>query len=278
MKRLTLFVLIVVLACLVFVCHVYGADGARIVQYSETDVIPIRAKLRYSTLIVLPANEEILDFTTGDRDFWIINGVHNLCYVHPAQANIQSNLNLVTASGHIYSFLLTEISNHSNEQPDLKVFVVLKKSPGDPVAASAAGPVQYVRESVVQDYKAEAEAARSMAAQAIQQAQLHARREITQYREDYAGQLHFDYRYNAKAKRPPFSVTAIYHDDKFTYIKSDAQEKPTIYERKDGKPQLVNFDYENGVYIIPEIVARGYLAIGKQRVSFERRGHAGGHL
>jgi type IV secretion system protein VirB9 len=278
MKRLTLFVLIVVLACLVFVCHVYGADGARIVQYSETDVIPIRAKLRYSTLIVLPANEEILDFTTGDRDFWIIDGVHNLCYVHPARANIQSNLNLVTASGHIYSFLLTEISNHSNQQPDLKVFVVLKKSTGDPVAASAAGPVQYIRESVVQDYKAEAEAARTMAAQAIQQAQLHARREITQYREDYAGQLHFDYRYNAKAKRPPFSVTAIYHDDKFTYIKSDAQEKPTIYERKDGKPQLVNFDYENGVYIIPEIVARGYLAIGKQRVSFERRDQAGGHL
>jgi type IV secretion system protein VirB9 len=177
-----------------------------------------------------------------------------------------------------YSFLLTEISNHSNEQPDLKVFVVLKKSPGDPVAARTAGPVQYVRESVLQDYKAEAEAARAMAARAIQQAQLQVRRETTRYREDYAGQLHFDYRYKAKAKRPPFSVTAIYHDDKFTYIKSDAQEKPTIYELKDGKPQLLNFDYENGVYIIPEIVARGYLAIGKQRVSFERRDQAGGHL
>jgi type IV secretory pathway VirB9-like protein len=110
MKRLTLFVLIVVLCCLVFVCHVYGADGARVVKYSETEIIPIRAKLRYSTLIVLPANEEILDFTTGDKDFWIINGVHNLCYVHPAQANIQSNLNLITASGHILF-----VSAHRNQ-------------------------------------------------------------------------------------------------------------------------------------------------------------------
>ena len=59
--------------------------------------------MRYTTLIVLPENEEILDFTTGDKDFWIINGAHNLCYIHPAQTRIRSNLNLITASGHVYS-------------------------------------------------------------------------------------------------------------------------------------------------------------------------------
>jgi len=97
--------------------------AARIVKYSQTDIIPIRAKIRFSTLIVLPANEEILDFTTGDKDFWIINGNHNLCYLHPAQAGIRSDLNLVTASGHVYSFLLTEISKDSEADPDLKIFV-----------------------------------------------------------------------------------------------------------------------------------------------------------
>jgi len=42
-------------------CAVSGAasEGARLVKYSETDVIPIHAKLRFSTLIVLPAEEEI---------------------------------------------------------------------------------------------------------------------------------------------------------------------------------------------------------------------------
>jgi type IV secretory pathway VirB9-like protein len=276
MKRLALCSFIVILGFPAFIGQVYAADGARVVQYSETDIIPIHAKLRYSTLIVLPANEEILDYTTGDKDFWIINGVHNLCYVHPAKADIQSNLNLVTAGGHIYSFLLTEISHQPNEQPDLKVFVVLKKSPGDPAFAGAAAPVRYVPESAVEDYKAEAEAARTQAAEAIQQAQAQARQEITRYRENYAGRLRFDYRYKSKITRPPFSVTAIYHDDKFTYIQSNAQEKPTIYELKDGKPELVNFDYENGVYIVPEIVERGYLAIGKQRASFERKEAAGG--
>src|SRR5215813_3967242 len=103
------------------------SDGARVVKYAREDIVPVHAKLRFSTLIVLPDTEEILDFTTGDREFWIINGAHNLCYVHPAQTGIRSNLNLITASGHVYSFLLTEISNEPNEQPDLKLFVEPKE-------------------------------------------------------------------------------------------------------------------------------------------------------
>src|ERR1700751_4209089 len=102
--------------------------GARVVKYSKEDIVPVHAKLRFSTLIVLPDNEEILDFTTGDREFWIINGVHNLCYIHPAQAAIRSNLNLITASGNIYSFLLTEISSEANAEPDLKLFIQLKET------------------------------------------------------------------------------------------------------------------------------------------------------
>src|SRR6266850_1542647 len=104
-----------------------AADGARIVKYGKEDIVPVHAKLRFSTLIVLPEEEEILDFTTGDREFWIINGSHNLCYVHPAQAGIRSNLNLITASGHVYSFLLTEISSDPNAQPDLKLFIEPKE-------------------------------------------------------------------------------------------------------------------------------------------------------
>ena len=107
------------------------ADGARTVQYGDTDIIPIHAKLRFSTLIVLPADEEILDATTGDKEFWIINGSHNLCYLHPAQQNIRSNLNLITASGHVYSFLLSEISKDPKADPDLKVFVERKEVSSD---------------------------------------------------------------------------------------------------------------------------------------------------
>src|SRR6266481_5499791 len=96
------FAVLVVLSALFTISPAFAeTDGARIVKYGREDIVPVHAKLRFSTLIVLPDNEEILDFTTGDREFWIINGSHNLCYVHPAQAGIRSNLNLITASGHV---------------------------------------------------------------------------------------------------------------------------------------------------------------------------------
>jgi len=245
-----------------------AAAGARVVKYSATETVAIYAKVRFSTLIVLPANEEILDYATGDKDFWIINGVHNLCYVHPARARLRSNLNLVTASGHIYSFLLTEISNKSNEEPDLKVFVVSKEEEN---LAGVDGRAHYVRASELEAYRQEADAARAESAQAVQKAQARIEQAINEYREQYPAKLQFDYAYKAKAKRPPFSVIAIYHDDKFTYIKCHAQEKPTLYEVKDGKPSLLNFDLVNGLYIIPKIVDEGHLAIGKQKVNFKRR-------
>ena len=98
--------------------------AARVVKYSKEDIVPVRAKLRFSTLIVLPEDEEILDFTTGDKEFWVINGAHNLCYVHPAQTGIRTDLHLITSAGHVYSFLLTEIGNDPTTEPDLKIFIV----------------------------------------------------------------------------------------------------------------------------------------------------------
>jgi type IV secretory pathway VirB9-like protein len=245
----------------------YGDSGARTVQYGETDIIAVHAKVRFSTLIVLPVNEEILDATTGDKEFWIINGAHNLCYLHPAQQGIRSNLNLITSTGHVYSFLLTEISNEPNGEPDLKIFVERKE---ESTISGGAGVPPLARASEVAAYKTAVDAARAQSAQAVRAAEERAQKEISQYREQYAGKLQFDYAYNAKAARPPFSVMAIYHDDKFTYIKCTAQEKPSIYEVKDGKPNLINFELTNGVYVIPKIVDQGYLALGKKKLTFER--------
>ena len=239
---------------------------ARVVNYSETDIIPIRARLRYSTLIVLPPDEEIMDFTTGDKEFWIINGIHNLCYVHPAQAGIRSNLNLVTASGHVYSFLLTEVSKEPDAEPDLKVFVTLSKQSG----STGVGSPSYVRASDIEAYKEGLATFRNEAAAQVHEAQQKAEQQIEQFKEHYPSQLTFDYILDKQAHQAPFLVSAIYHDDRFTYIQCAAREKPTVYEIKDRRPNLINFDYQNGVYVIPKILDRGYLVAGKKRVTFHR--------
>lgn len=243
--------------------------SARIVKYSQQDIIQVRAKVRFSTLIVLPQDEEILDFATGDKDFWIINGVHNLCYVHPAQTGIRSDLHLITSSGRVYSFLLTEISNEPNAEPDLKLFVEPKEQSS---IAGLGTPEGFVRASELEAYKKELAAVREQAEEEIQAADKKAVEAISKFRSDYPGKLQFDYDVDKKASADPFLVTAIFHDDTFTYIKCEATEKPSLYEIKDGKPNLINFQLENGVYIVPKVLDNAYLTIGKKKISFTRKG------
>ena len=198
----------------------------------------------------------------------MINGAHNLCYVHPAQAGIRSNLNLITASGRVYSFLLTEISNEPNAQPDLKIFVEPKEGSSVAVNSALRG---YVSAGEAQAYKKELETLRARTAEQIRVAESQSAEQVNRFRSGYATKLQFDYPFDAKASREPFLVSAIYHDDNFTYIKCAAREKPVLYEIKDGKPNLISFQVENGVYIASKIIDTGYLALGKKKLLFARR-------
>jgi type IV secretion system protein VirB9 len=40
---------------------------------------------------------------------------------------------------------------------------------------------------------------------------------------------------------------------------------------KDGKPSVVNFQVQNGTYIVPKVIERGYLALGNERLSFAQQ-------
>ena len=59
--------------------------SARTVQYHSQDIVPIHAKLKYTTLIEVPPTEKIMEAATGDKDFWVVDVVGNFCFVHPAK-------------------------------------------------------------------------------------------------------------------------------------------------------------------------------------------------
>ena len=80
---------------------------------------PLQTRLRYTTMIVLPDDEEILDVVCGDKDFWVISAAQNIAHIKPAKAGAETNVNLVTTTGNIYSFVVTE----RRGPPDLKVYV-----------------------------------------------------------------------------------------------------------------------------------------------------------
>lgn len=239
--------------------------GARVVSYSEKDVVAVRAKIRYTTLIVLPKNETILDFTCGDKEFWIVNGTANFAYVKPAKVKAETNLNLITAAGNIYSFVLREISETEGVEPDLKVFLEPKE---ESVIAAINGTPKFVTADQVEDYRQQVEIAKAEVRDAKQQAQETVDREVSRLRSEYPAKLQHSYRFPLNDKL--FRVSAIYHDDKFTYIHADPQEAPALYEFKDGKPNLVSFELKNGVYVVSKVLDNGYLAIGKKKFNFLR--------
>jgi type IV secretion system protein VirB9 len=230
----------------------HGQQQARIVKYHANDIVSVRAKMRYTTLIELPGTEKIMEVATGDKDFWIIDAVGNYCFLHPAKEGIHSNLNLITDKGTVYSFTLDDVESGD---PDLKVVI----EPSDPSSLAAANGVRQLVPA------SEVDAART----AAQMAQTRAATAVELFRSEYPTQaLKFDYVYHNES---PFDVSAIYHDDKFTYIKSSAAEKFSIYELKDGKPDLITFQLKDGTYVIPTVVDNGYLEIGKHKLSFERK-------
>jgi type IV secretion system protein VirB9 len=230
-------------------------ESARTVQYHSQDIVAIRAKVKYTTLIELPTTEKIMEAATGDKDFWIVDVVGNFCFVHPAKQGIASNLNLITDKGNIYSFTLQDISGSSAE-PDLKVIV----EPADRSAiVAASGPPQFVPAAQLEQSK-----------QQVNALQSHVEQAVDEYKSGYPTQLKFDYVY--KANQAPFDIQSIYHDDKFTYIKTNAPEKFSVYEMKDGKPNLVTYDLREGTYIIPKVMDDGYVELGKKKMSFTRKG------
>lgn len=238
---------------------------SRLIRYRERDVVQVSAKVRYTTLIVLPAQEQILDYTCGDKEYWAVDGSDNFAYIKPAKTGSATNVNLVAASGNVYSFVLQEVSEIPGAEPDLKVFV----EPVDETTLSALESApRFVPAAQVEPLRRRTAAAEAQAQAAQIDAERLIERETNQFRAEYPTALRFDYRYRPRAK--PFFVEAIYHDGRFSYIRATPEETPALYEIKDGKPNLVSFEYRDGTFVVSKVLDSGYLAIGKQKLPFRR--------
>lgn len=219
------------------------AEQARTIHYAPNEIAALRAKVRFTTVLVLPVEERILDYVIGDRDNWVIEGAENLAYLKPAKEGAATNLSLVTASGNVYAFILSEVTRGGGE-PDLKVFVVLgQESLRHPLAAP----------------------------KLVRAEDLEALKQATQEPADDQGPAVLRFEYEFERSKKPFRVSSIYHDGRRTYIHTDAPEKAALYEQQDGEPALINFTVEDGVYVVPKVLDAGYLALGKGRFYFKRR-------
>ena len=245
-------------------------NAPRTITVSEADTPPVvRAGLLQSTLILLPTEEKVANVFAGDTVDWVFDGgrvASRFVSIKPKVANTTTDVHIVSDHGNEYTLQLREVSGDEDPHFDSKVFIV----PGDKAANDRLAELPVFVPAAELD-KVKQEAATAQAAQA---ATLKA--EQTQeesYRSQYPGSLHFDYTWD-KSRGKALGLQEIWRDDKFTYLRGQFQETPALYEVKDKKPSLINFDFSGGLYTVPKELDNGYLAIGKQKVEFHRTGEA----
>ncbi len=259
-------------------CHAAGPTDTKhpllpsaprtvVVIDSETPPI-IRAGLLQSTLILLPAEEKVATVFGGDTSSWVFDGGHvasRFISIKPKVAGSSTDVHIVSDHGNEYTLALREVSSDSDAHFDSKVFV----TPGDQAGKDklAAMPV-FV--PVADLDRAKREASEAAAKEATERKAAETKAEA--YRSQYPGQLHFDYTWDRK-KAGLLGLQEVWRDDKFTYLRGKFQETPVLYETKDGKGSLINWDYNDGLYTVPKTVLQGYLTIGKQRVDFRKEGN-----
>jgi len=241
-------------------------NAPRTITVSEADTPPvIRAGLLQSTLILLPDQEKVANAFAGDTVDWVFDGGHvasRFISIKPKVAGGTTDVHIVSDHGNEYTLQLREVSGDDDPHFDSKIFI----APGDKAAKERLVEMPVFVPAAELD-KAKQEAA---AAQAAQAATLKAEKTQEEaYRSQYPGSLHFDFTWD-KSKGKELGLQAIWRDDKFTYLRGVFQETPALYEVKDKKPSLINFDFSNGLYTVPKQLENGYLVIGKQKVEFHR--------
>ncbi|MDE2942671.1 MAG: TrbG/VirB9 family P-type conjugative transfer protein [Gemmatimonadota bacterium] len=234
----------------------------------EERIPRLRARVRHTTVIVLPAGERILDFVAGDSEYWHLTGAANVAYLKPLAENAATNVALVCESGRIYSFLVSE----SGEKPP---HLVVRVEAGADAEAAFGAPGFVARSEVAAYREMAAQAvdaaglAREEAEAGIAEARGWAEAEIEAFRAAYPERLRFEYLLDRKASERPFRVEAMWHDGEFTYLRSRAQESPALYELRDGEPSLVAFDLtEDGLYVARRVLGDGWLQIGGARAGW----------
>ncbi len=244
------------------------ADG------TEEAAIAVTAQVRHTTTIVLPREESIVDVVAGDADYWDVSAAANVAYVKPLEAGIASNVTLVAESGRVWALLVAE---SSGEDPDLIVYV---EGPERPALADAprhapafvAGGVLAAHEAEEAAARAELQAIEEAAAEEVAAVWTEHDAAWTRWRDEYPRRLRFPYRLDEAAFEPPFEVEALWHDGRFTYLRSRAEESPALYELREAdrrfgrrglEPSLVSYEvHDDGLYVADHVLGPGRLRIG----------------
>ena len=216
-----------------------SSEAAKRVYLDNLDIdVVIQARVRHTTVIVLPEQENILDLVAGDTETWAVTGAANVAYIKPGEEGVNTNVALICASGNIYSFKVFE---SKRAETDLIVYVDYAALEKDKAQGKRPEPHEpkFISKMDVAIYQEAARQAERNARAAWDQADRRMQRAIDEFRSSYPTLIRFEYKLHKKALQAPFEISGMWHDGRFTYVRSNAVEAPALYESRDGKPSLV---------------------------------------
>ena len=287
--------------CVALAAAPAAGQGIRTVtQGTDEAPVPVTAQVRHTTTVVLPPDQTIVDVVAGDADYWDVSAAGNVAYVKPLEAGVASNVTLVTGSGRVWALLVAE---SSGDEPDLVVYVEGQKRPAPADAPRhapgfVAGGELAAHEADEAAARAELQAIEDAAASEVAATWAEHNAAWARWRDEYPRRLRFPYRLDEAAFRPPFEVEALWHDGRFTYLRSRAQESPALYELHESdrlvgrglEPSLVSYEvFDDGLYVADHVLGPGRLRIGdsetrwsldrpKRRWTWKTRAIVGGML
>jgi type IV secretion system protein VirB9 len=245
-------------------------DDPRSVSVGERAVVTINVCQLMSTMLVLPDKELTRVTQVADTDNWVLETnqakqASRFLSIKVRKPLVpQTTLNVITDHDSTYTFRLFLNDQHC----DSKVFI----DPDEQLAKHIAETRPWASPETVDDLKHQLEVANNRANAAAGEVSS----KVDAFRSSYPRKLKFEYRFDNKLAEK-MGIKSIFNDSQFTFVSSVTQETPALYEVKDGKPNLVHFDFRDGLYTADRVIDQGYLAIGgtgngkhQERLEFRR--------
>jgi len=228
--------------------------------------VRIRAAFNQATLIKLPEGQRVMNVFGADKGeggLWAVDAGKvptRFVAVKPKATGIHTTLHVISNTGEEVSFFVQEVTG-TDAQFDAEVDVT-DGGKEDGVSTEA---VKWVPADEVIACKKSSDAMKVDVAAVQRKAEEDAATKVAQFEANYPKNMFFGYQWDRKqAARLGFE--AAWSDGKFTYFKG--KDVVALYEIDgDGKPSLIEYSYDDGVYVAKKVLYDGYFAIGKKKAN-----------
>jgi hypothetical protein len=247
-----------------------------LVTMGQRKPVRVRVARNQATLIRLPNEQRVMNVYGADKGeggVWSVDAGKvptRFLAIKPKDKGIHTTLHVISNTGQEISFFVEEVTG-VDSQFDAEVDVTVGAD-----ATAGVPEEKWIPVTEADTYKKQAtslalelgEATKRHQAE-IDKLKREAQKKVDvalfNYQQDYPNTLCFGYTWNA-AKAHKLGLDAAWSDDKFTYFKGS--KVLALYEMdEDGKPSLIEYSYNNGIYTVKKLLYDGYFAIGTKKAN-----------